>query len=584
MLCLALAALPSLATRAAEPSPAAGPVSPPLAAVPAARKASNPVVITIHGEIDRTTAYSVQRRIKTAQRMGADAIIFELNTPGGDVIATLEICNAIKNSPIPNTIAWVNPDAYSAGTFIALACREIVTSEYATMGDAAPIQILPGMGLKSMSETERQKMLAPLLSEMVDSARRRGYDEKMVQGFVSLGVELWLVQERESGRRLFITEPEYRMLFGDEPPRPSPRLGSPRKEEVRTGPTYIPAPTQAASEDPAAFRPASPTFRPELTREVTDSLDKPSERPILTPAERGRWELIDYATSGASLLVLKAEEMRRYGFSQGVARNDADLASFLGASAPLWRLDESWSEGMVRFFSGMVVRGVLIAAFLIAMFIELAAPGISVAGGIAGLCLIGLLVPSMLIGASGWWTAIAVLAGIALILTELLLFPGTIIMGAAGLLLLFGGLVGTFVTDQSGSTGDDIVHGVAIVMLAFFVAGASMYFIGKAYGTLPVFNRLILTNAAPGEDSGRGMLSAMASAPADGPVAHGAVGRAVTDLRPAGAAQFDGRMIDVVSEVGFIERGAAIRTVSVTAFRVGVEIAPDEQPGSGSQA
>ena len=574
-LCLTLLALSGALAPAAETGrlAAAAPI-----AVPAARQASTIVVITIDGPIDRMTSLSVQRRIRVAERIGAGAIVFELNTPGGEVGATLEICNAIKNSPIPNTVAWIHTDAYSAGTFIALACREMVAAEYATMGDAAPIQLLPGVGLKSMSETERQKMLAPLFSEIVDSARRRGYDEKLVQGFVSLGVELWLVEEAATGKKLFIDEAEYRALFPGEPPRPSPRLGQARKE-VATGPRYIPAPDEqavaASDEETTTFRPASPEFKPALTREVSEALDRASERPQLTRADRGKYTLIEYATSGASLLVLKTEAMQRYGFAQSVVRSDEDLKSFFGGQT-VRRLDESWSERLVRFLSGMIVRGVLITVFLIAMFIELAAPGISFAGGVALTCLVGLLAPAFLVGAAGWWTAAAVLGGVAFILLELLVFPGVIVLGGVGVVMLFGGLVGMFISDDAGSTGEGVVNGLAVVLLSFFVAGLAMYFIGKAYGTLPVLNRLILSNSPPGEDDGKGMLAAMSPTPEHGPVAVGAVGRTLTDLRPSGTAEFHGRIVDVVSESGFVERGAEVRAVAVTPYRVGVE--PTAQP------
>ncbi|TVQ64126.1 MAG: hypothetical protein EA379_02705, partial [Phycisphaerales bacterium] len=232
--------------------------------IPAARQADHVAVITINGPIDHITVYSIQRRLRAAEAMGVDAVVFELNTPGGAVGATLEICNIIKNSPISNTVAWINTDAYSAGTFIALACREIVTAQYATMGDAAPVMGIPGVGMMSMPETERQKQLAPLMSEIVDSARRRGYDEMLVQGFITLGVELWLVENSETGERVFITEPEFRMLFEGDPPRTAPRMAAAPSAtpapapEMRRAPPPREASPADGSGDRRAYAPAAP--------------------------------------------------------------------------------------------------------------------------------------------------------------------------------------------------------------------------------------------------------------------------------------------------------------------------------------
>ncbi len=52
-------------------------------------------------------------------------------------------------------------------------------------------------------------------------------------------------------------------------------------------------------------------------------------------------------------------------------------------------------------------------------------------------------------------------------------------------------------------------------------------------------------------------------------------GAAVTDLRPAGTAQIDGRRIDVVAASGaWVECGAAIRVVGVDGTRIVVDRAP----------
>jgi len=95
----------SLAQQAATVSPGA---------IPAARQAQNLVIITIKGGINSVTARSIERRIRVAEQAGADGIIIDLNTPGGEVGAVLDICRTIRTSSIPNTIAWVNPTAYSA--------------------------------------------------------------------------------------------------------------------------------------------------------------------------------------------------------------------------------------------------------------------------------------------------------------------------------------------------------------------------------------------------------------------------------------------------------------------------------------
>lgn len=579
---------------ALQPAPSSAPI-----AAPASRQADRVAVITVQGPITDVTHYSIRRRLADAEARGAQAVVFDINTPGGDLFATLAICNAIKGGPIATTVAWVNPDAYSAGAFISLACREIVTAPYATIGDAAPIAALPGLGVQSLSETERQKILAPVLAELVNSARRNGFDEKFVQGMVALGAELWLVEDTRSGQRYFIDESEWRVLFSDEPPRLSPRFsaGASRGAAPTTPDTQPPAPPPVATRvDPAApasrvdpgdssFRPAIPGLQGDTISAVSQNLEQPSLRPQFGASDRGAFRFIEYTTDGTTLLTLKQDDLLRYGMSSGVIRDDEDLKAFFGAKE-IVRLDMSVVEHVVAFLKNTWVRGALIAIFLLCMFLELVAPGVTAPGVIAGLCVLALFAPALLLGAAGWWSIIAVVLGVALLLLELLVLPGTIIFGATGILLLLAGLVGSFVNTSDPRLGDQIVHGLAVTLLATFVAAIGMYFVGRIYGSVPILNRLVLSASQERPEEGVGaILSAsgagLSATPAEvSPVRVGDRGVSTTPLRPAGSAQFGDAMIDVVSETGFAERGTPVRVVSVTRYRVGVE---PVEPGDAAE-
>jgi len=562
-----------------------GPSGPPATApgVPAGRQADNVAVITIKGEIDRWTAVSVRRRMDRAVESGADAVVFEIDTPGGAVGAMLDITNLIKNSPISNTVAWVHTKAFSAGAFIALACDEIVVSQSATMGDAAPIAIGP-TGLMSLPETERQKLLAPLLTEMVDSARRNGYDEKLVQAFVMLGVELWLVEHTETGERLFIDEREYRLLFEGEPlnaPR-MPSGSSGGDEPVATGPAGPPAP---GAGNPQDFQPVAPVIDSETADSISQDLrdlGAVSDRPIITSADKGEWRLIEHVTDGTTLLTLTTPDLLRYGFAEEVVTNDEELKAFFGASN-LARLDPTWSEGLARFLSLMPVQGLLIVVFLLGLFLEMSAPGVGLPGGIALAALVGLLAPQFVAGAAAWWGVLAIVAGIAFVGLELFVIPGFGVFGVFGLIALFAGLLGLVIGPgslfpDSAAEQQDLIYGATTVLLALFTTFIGMYFITKHYRSLPVLNRLVLANEPrPSDDEGEGMLVAMGEAPAI--ATPGEQGVAITTLRPSGTAEFGERLVDVVSGIGMIDQGTRVRVATVRGNRVVVE--PMEDPKGG---
>jgi membrane-bound ClpP family serine protease len=231
------------------------------APVPSYRQATDVVVITIDGVVDSVTAQSFKRRLEEARN--ADAIVVDLNTPGGDLMATLEICYELKNNAPNNTVAWIHPHAFSAGTIIALACREIVAAPGSTFGDAAPINATG----QPIPATERAKIESPVLAEVIDSARRNHYDEHLVESFVSVGIELWLIEHQQSGEILCVNSYEYKNLFGETPPQNFTPIGTGQLGKSTLSPFF-----SALTEFTDSTQPQSPTWDPEFTQQLPPSL------------------------------------------------------------------------------------------------------------------------------------------------------------------------------------------------------------------------------------------------------------------------------------------------------------------------
>ena len=582
--------------------------------VPAGRQADRVVVITLAGAIDQWTERSVKRRIEQAESSGADAIVIEVDSPGGEVGAVLEICNAIKGSSIDNTVAWVNTDAYSGGAIVALACRELVTSVPARMGDAFPITFGP-QGVRGLSPDERTKFLPPLLTEVADSARRNGYDEFLVQAMVVDGIELWSVEDSQTGDIWFINEAEYRTLFEGDPPRGKPALtsvtggrastqgnaaapaaapnpGTNPGTDPETGPETDdgnpdsdPASDDRAEDDEAAssdtqsdplqtppsgegmpFRPASPTVA-DLTDSASQGLTAPSTRPNFTEADRGRFINPRYIADGTGPIVLTDDQLLAYGFTSRLIGDDAELLAFFGGKE-LVRTEPTWSENMVKAMMNPIARGVLIVVLLVGLFIEMASPGLIVPGAVAGAALVGLLAPPMLVGMAGWWELAAISIGVVCLLLELLVFPGFGVFGIIGVVALFAGMVGTFIPDGSGglfspASSDDLFGGVATVLLSTSAAAVAIFFLSKHFGSLPLLSRLVLADVSSEESDS----PIMAMEPEDNSsVAPGDRGVAASDLRPSGRALFNGEMVDAIAERGYIEDGDPVEVVARRGF------------------
>ncbi|HYK72104.1 MAG TPA: nodulation protein NfeD [Pseudoneobacillus sp.] len=95
-------------------------------------------IVPIEDTVEKGLYAFLNRAINQAEKEEADAIIFEVNTPGGAVDAAAGIGKLLTTTPI-QTIAFINNQALSAGAYISLNTDKIYMVSGATMGSAAII-------------------------------------------------------------------------------------------------------------------------------------------------------------------------------------------------------------------------------------------------------------------------------------------------------------------------------------------------------------------------------------------------------------------------------------------------------------
>lgn len=511
-------------------------------AVPASRAAHTVAILPVRGEMDAIGMEGLTDRVAAAKAAGADAIVLEFDTPGGELQSTLELSRRIKTEYPANTVAWIRPRAFSAGTIAAVACREIVVTPDAVFGDAAPISISAVGGLQSLSTAERAKLQAPLLSEMSDSARRRGHDERLCRAFVCTEDALWLLEDPERGQRYIVDAAEYRGIFGEDPPSSATLL--------RDAPT-------------ASSTIVLPWMRDALRRPsgITDGTPKaggesPEGRPSLTAHDRDRVRLVSLIDTPTELLTLRSDEAVALGVAKASIADEAALRGFFGAQTS-FRLEPRWSEPVARLLTAWWVRMLLVIVIAACFAGETLAPGLG-AFSLVGLGAALLLVAGpMLAGLADWWPVIALLAGLALLASEVLFFAGTLLAGALGVIAFAAGTVGLFVvSDPSPDPTRGIVQGT-ITLAGSIVAAASVgwWISRRSAGSLG--------GAVLQAELGAGFAEA-------GLAAVGAEGFAQTDLRPVGRVEIGGRVADARSH-GWIERGTRVRVVRVDGHELVVE-------------
>lgn len=130
------------------------------------------IVLTADGPITPAMASYLSRGIRIAEREGAEALIFQLNTPGGSVDTMTAMETDILNSTVP-VVVYVAPSgamAASAGTIVTLSGHASAMAPNTTIGAASPV----GSQGENLPTTEELKVKNALSATARSLTQRRG--------------------------------------------------------------------------------------------------------------------------------------------------------------------------------------------------------------------------------------------------------------------------------------------------------------------------------------------------------------------------------------------------------------------------
>jgi membrane-bound serine protease (ClpP class) len=196
-------------------------------AAPAAQAALKRVyVIPIRVDIAEPALYLLRRGLKQAVEEHADAVVLDINTPGGDIAVTMEMMDDLKKFP-GRTIAFVDSEAMSAGAFISAVCDEIWFVSSPTegiIGAAAPVQSTG----QDIDATMKDKLVSYLKARMRAISKGKEHRGDVISAMIDADMELKIDGEevkidgkpiKEKGSLLSLTATEAMTPVG-KPPRP----------------------------------------------------------------------------------------------------------------------------------------------------------------------------------------------------------------------------------------------------------------------------------------------------------------------------------------------------------------------------
>ncbi len=476
-------------------------------------------VIPVRDPITNALADTIGRKVMLCKARGAELVIFDMDTPGGDSRPMKRICDMITEDLAgAYTVAFVNPDAYSAGAIISLACDEIIVTPSTKIGAATPILIDGQGGLVPIPEAERAKFEAPARAEIRLLAEQNGYPIPLCESMITMGIEVWLVRHEQTGE-LKLVDP----------------AGEGWRQKVANPPGDEP--------DPGAG-----------------------------------WRYLRTVDADDEVLVLTGKQAVQIGLANQSFSDLPGVFRHFGLAGEANRLTDTWSETLVRFLTHPVVAGLLFMLGILGAYTEIRSPGFGVPGFVAIVCFALVFGSRYLSGMAEWWEMAVLAIGLVLLILEVAVIPGFGIAGVAGLICILVGLLAIILPNTPGKLPiprtdldwEFFTDGLFSLMMGLVLAVIGVAVLSKYLPKIPIANKLILAAAGPYEQT-----TATEAAPVHGVVA-GDIGVVEGMCRPIGKVRFGEALVDAVTEGDSVEPGRRVRVLHRDGNRVVVERIDDE--------
>lgn len=249
--------------------------------------------------------------------------------------------------------------------------------------------------------------------------------------------------------------------------------------------------------------------------------------------------------------------------SQGTVDSlDSFLRLIGGPDARVVKIEPTGFERAARFI--VMLSPFLLSAALLCGYIEFKTPGFGVFGILGIILALVFFFGHTIAGLSGHEHIVVFFLGIILIAVELFIFPGLIIPGLIGVILVLGALLKAMVdrypTDPFIPTFPMLQLPLTNLAIALGLTLVGTLIVARFLPRSPLANILVLDAVNPVE------LPIPHAAPAVG-----TTGRTLSYLRPTGSADFGNGPLEVTTECDFIPAGSSVRISRVEGNRIIVE-------------
>lgn len=463
------------------------------------------------GGINNGTWLYIHQAIESFKTSKPLFVILKLNTPGGESLPAMQICDALKELDtqygIP-VVAFIDNWAMSAGALIAYACRFITVVQDGGMGAAEPVLASQTGEMVTASEKIVSAFSATFGNQAAYFGRNPAIAEKMVD-------KNSILVKRE-GKVIKLTSDD-QVLKTDAVISPKGQLLTLTAEQL-------------------------------FDLGVADILFSATKLENFSQAEKesGRWPL-------------KKMLLGTYTF----------FAKIPNAEVQLYEMD--FKSKFFALLMTPIVSSLLLLGVMLGLYLEFSTPGATLPGTVAVICLFLLGLSSFAFEIASWLEIILILAGIAILLIDIFFLPTFGLLGSFGVLLFVAGLLGLVVPGLEKVPFDPVsweINGgeiltrigwfFATLLLGIILVSFMAYWFPMRYNPL---KRLVSEGEQVDYTAGGDQHESL----------EGKDGIVISTLRPAGKIEIDGVPYDAQSEGDFIEKGTSVRVQRVEGARLFVK-------------
>jgi len=168
---------------------------------PADTPSAKVAVIICKGMIDDGLFKSIQRRTQIALDSGVQYLIYEIQTYGGLVSAADVISKYFLDvGKEAHTVAYITTEAISAGAMISVHCQDIIMLENSTIGDCAPVVLVPSQKLEGVEREKTESFIRGIFDR---AANANSYPRALLRAMVTMQIEVYRVKNIQTGEDEF---------------------------------------------------------------------------------------------------------------------------------------------------------------------------------------------------------------------------------------------------------------------------------------------------------------------------------------------------------------------------------------------